>query len=88
MTNVNDRSETSGGEKRKARAGRFGIDHASTNAIRLSLQTLSESKRSADITSTRSADVSRNEPPDGTIGEETAIDAEGQLPRRISPERY
>ena len=29
MTNVNDRSETSGGEKRKARAGRFGIDHAS-----------------------------------------------------------
>ena len=66
----------------------FGIDHASTNAIRRSLQTLSESKRSADITSTRSADISRNEPPDGTIGEETAIDAEGQLPRRISPERY
>ena len=26
---MNDRSETSGGEKRKARAGRFGIDHAS-----------------------------------------------------------
>lgn len=29
MTKGNDYRETRGGEKRKARAGRFGIDHAS-----------------------------------------------------------
>ncbi|NKJ94089.1 hypothetical protein GFM14_21275 [Rhizobium leguminosarum bv. viciae] len=33
MTNVNDRSETSGGEKRKTRARRFGIDHASGRLV-------------------------------------------------------
>ncbi|MBY5825582.1 hypothetical protein [Rhizobium leguminosarum] len=33
MTNVNDRQETRGGEKRKARAVRFGIDHASGRLV-------------------------------------------------------